>query len=76
MATDKGLTKEQLLEALNKNGINTLEDLVDSLMPETGGYRILFSENTGPRPLITIPIEGSKGLIGLDMHWYDVDVEG
>ena len=31
-------TKEEFLEALKKNGINSLEDLVDAIMPETGGF--------------------------------------
>ena len=73
MATEKELTKEELMEALNKDGINTLEELVDALMPETGGYRILFSENTEPSTLVTIPHRGS---FGFKMFWYDVDVEG
>ena len=38
MATDKAPTKAEFLEALKKNGINNLEDLVDALLPETGGY--------------------------------------
>ena len=44
MATEKILTKEELLEALKNNGINSLEELVDAIMPETGGYRILYSD--------------------------------
>ncbi len=31
-------TKAEFLEALSKNGINNLEDLVDAILPETGGY--------------------------------------
>lgn len=41
MATGKAPTKAEFLAALNKKGINSLEDLVDRLMPETdetGGY--------------------------------------
>ena len=39
MATVKAPTKAEFLEALSKNGIKTLEDLVDALLPsETGGY--------------------------------------
>ena len=68
MATDQELTKEELLEAFKKNGINTLEDLLDALMPETSGYRILFSEHTEPLPLVTIP---HKGSFGFTMHWDD-----
>ena len=34
-----GLTKEEFLEALHQEGIDSLEDWVDYLMPdETGGY--------------------------------------
>lgn len=73
MATEIALTKEELLEALSKNGINSLEDLVDAIMPETGGYRILFSEKFEPPPLVTIP---HKGSFGFKMYWYDDDAEG
>ena len=73
MATEKALTKEELLEALSKNGINSLEDLVDAIMPETGGYRILFSDKFEPPPLVTIP---HKGSFGFKMYWYDDDAEG
>jgi hypothetical protein len=38
MATEKSPTKEEALEALRKKGINNLEDLVDAMIPETGGY--------------------------------------
>ena len=37
MATHKAPTKEEFLEALKKNGINNLEDLLDAIMPETVG---------------------------------------
>ena len=74
MATEKEMTKEELLEAFNKNGIHTLEDLVDAMMPETGGYRILFSDNLASPPLLTIP-HTSKGAIGLKMNWYDIQVD-
>ena len=76
MATDKEMTKEELLEAFDKNGIHTLEDLVDAIMPETGGYRILYSEHLEPRPPVTIPIRGFEGSFGFKMFWYDVDAEG
>ena len=39
MATENTPTKEEILENLSKNGINNLEDLIEALMPETGGYR-------------------------------------
>ena len=73
MATEKVLTKEELLEALKNNGINSLEELVDAIMPETGGYRILYSDRSEPPPLVTIP---DKGSFGFKMYWYDVDTEG
>ena len=38
MSTHKAPTKEEFLEALKKNGINSLEDLLDAIMPETGGF--------------------------------------
>ena len=38
MATEKAPTKAELLEALSKKGINSLEDLVDAVIPETGGF--------------------------------------
>jgi len=31
-------TKAEFVEALREKGINNLEDLVDAIMPETGGY--------------------------------------
>ena len=37
MATEKP-TKAEFLEALRENGINSLEDLLDAVIPETGGY--------------------------------------
>jgi len=37
MATEKP-TKEQFMEALREKGINNLEDLLDAIMPETGGF--------------------------------------
>ena len=75
MATEKVMTKEELLEAFNKNGINTLEDLVDAIMPETGGYRILFSHHLEAPPMLTIP-HTNHGSIGIQMYWYDPDAEG
>ena len=66
MATDKAPTKAEFLEALNKKGINNLEELVDALMPETGGYSILFSPE--PMPLIVIPNKGSFAV-----KWYLID---
>lgn len=35
----EGLTKEEWLEALRQQGIHTLDELADSIFPETGGYR-------------------------------------
>ena len=34
-------TKEEFLEALNQEGINTLEDLWDAIFPETAGYSFM-----------------------------------
>ena len=39
MATEKAPTKAEALEELKKKGINNLEDLVDAIIPETGGYQ-------------------------------------
>ena len=45
MATQNQPTKEEFLEALTKNGINSLEDLVEALLPsETGGFSWTLSE--------------------------------
>ena len=47
MTTEKAPTKGQFLEALSKNGINSLEDLADAILPkpdETGGFSIWISE--------------------------------
>ena len=32
------LTREELLAKLKEDGINTLEDLVDEVIPEVGGF--------------------------------------
>ncbi len=42
MAT-KGPTKEEFVEALRQQGINNLDDLVDAILPETGGHRMVGS---------------------------------
>ena len=39
MVTENTPTKEEILEALSKSGINNLEELIEVLMPETGGYK-------------------------------------
>lgn len=45
MTTQNQPTKEEFLEALTKNGINSLEDLVEALLPsETGGFSWTPSE--------------------------------
>ncbi len=44
MATDKGPSNQQFLEALKKKGINSLEDLIAAIMPEnseTGGFLLM-----------------------------------
>ena len=38
MTTENTPTKAEFLEALKKNGINTLEDFIDAIFPETGGF--------------------------------------
>lgn len=38
MAPEKSPSKAEALEALRKKGINDLEDLIDAMIPETGGY--------------------------------------
>ena len=50
--TTKQPTKEEVLEALHQKGINNLEDLVDAIMPETGGYGSIRSgvEGFGDQP--------------------------
>ena len=68
MATDKLPTKEEFLNALREKGINDLEDFVDVIFPETGGYRILFSDHSEPTHLTTIPEFGSFGV-----KWYLID---
>ena len=59
MTTEKAPTKGQFLEALSKNGINSLEDLADAILPkpdETGGFSTLISAITvngfGPKPTL------------------------
>ena len=47
MATEKAPTKAEFLAALSKKGINSLEELVDAIMPETdetGGFSSFMSE--------------------------------
>ena len=67
MATQNRPTKEAFLEALKKNGINNLEDLLDAIMPETGGFstqEYLSEENA--ELLTTIgPIKIRLDLAGL-----------
>ena len=49
MATE-ALTKEEWLEAMRQQGINTLEELADSIFPETGGFEaklVMPSETRG-----------------------------
>ena len=44
MPNDKAPSKEEFLAALSKKGINSLEDLIDALMPEsdeTGGFLLM-----------------------------------
>ena len=67
MATEKAPTKAEFLEALKKKGINNLEDLLDAIMPETGGFADYRSDGGDPAsfmdPLVTV-----KG-VKLDFSW-------
>ncbi len=68
MATDKGPTKAEFLEALKENGINSLEDLADAIMPEadeTGGY--MFNMVTDASYAV-----GESGNLGFRSHGRDV----
>ena len=68
MATDKAPSKAEFLAALKENGINSLEDSADAIMPEvdeTGGY--LFNMDTGPSFAVGERIE-----IGFTTHGLDV----
>ena len=52
MATNKAPTKAEFLEALSRKGINSLEDLIEAVMPEpdeTGGY-IVWDKGDNPGP--------------------------
>ena len=52
MATNQAPTKADLLAAMEKKGIKSLEDLIDAVMPEpdeTGGY-ILWDKGNNPGP--------------------------
>ena len=47
MATEQKPNKKEFLAALNKNGIKSLEDLADAILPEadeTGGFSSYLSE--------------------------------
>ncbi|MCH8799418.1 MAG: hypothetical protein IH963_00765 [Chloroflexi bacterium] len=49
MATHKAPSKAEFLEALKKKGINTLEDLIEAIMPETdetGGFLMDMGEGS------------------------------
>jgi hypothetical protein len=69
-ATEKAPTKAEFLAALSKNGINSLEDLVDAVMPEadeTGGYsyQIISEENEdAERWLKSIKAPGRRMVLG------------
>ena len=70
MATEnKAPTKAEVLEALSKNGINTLEDLVDAIMPETGGFNMDEMVNdyelfTDPLSIFKIVVRPYRGIDG------------
>jgi len=58
MAT-QGPSKKEFLEALNKKGITTVEELVDAIMPETGGYEY---ETSGDQSGLEGPLAAATAL--------------
>ncbi len=69
MATEKPRpTKAEFLEALNKNGINTLEELVDALLPETGGYVDRYTDHELSAPALPTILKGFSLCI-TDERW-------
>ena len=64
MATDKKTpTKTEFLEALKKNGINNLDDLVNAILPDTGGFAWYDSDDEMiGLGLVTIPDKGKFNL--------------
>ncbi len=65
IATDDAPTKEEILEALGKNNINNIEELVDALMPETGGYAWHDRDDDPPGLEVAKLKTGS-----INVHWH------
>ncbi len=65
IATDKAPTKEEILEALSKNSINNIEELVDALMPGTGGYAWHDRDDDPPGLVVAKLKTGS-----INVHWH------
>ncbi len=63
--TDDQPTKDEILEALSENGIINLEDLVDALMPETGGYAWHDRDDDPPGLEVAKLKTGS-----INVHWH------
>jgi hypothetical protein len=75
MTTQNQPTKEEFLEALTKNGINSLEDLVEALLPsETGGFSWTPSEeNDDSNRWLKQVASLEKAKFGF---WWSTDDEG
>ena len=73
MATDKKApTKTEFLEALKKNGINNLDDLVNAILPDTGGFAWYDSDDEMMGlGLVTIPDKGK-----FNLKWDDLGSRG
>ena len=72
MTTKKAPTQEEFLDALRKNGINSLEDLANAILPETGGYEWYDSDDEAMGVgLVTIPEKGK-----FNLKWDDLSGRG
>jgi len=63
--TDDKPAKHEILEALSENGIINLENLVDALMPETGGYAWHDRDDDPPGLEVAKLKTGS-----INVHWH------
>ena len=72
MASENAPTKEEFVEALRNKGINNLEDLVNVIWPETGGYAWYDDVDEGiGLGLVTILGKGS-----FNLKWDNLDARG
>ncbi len=79
MATEKAPTKAEFLAALSKKGINSLEELVDAIMPEAdeaGGFSSFISEENedAEKWLRSLKAPGRRMVLGWligDQNWQD-----